>query len=211
MGASGSTGTTTFTEEVRHSLSLIKNWRDSTRVSDAQTWTVADFIARSAVSGPSLDAVNKQLKKWYSEEFLISRDTFLKAQQLAANEYAKHSAQSIAAAISAPKLPKDDVVLEPLFCKDTVYHASICCQAVCHYNAGDYQKFFKNKELVPGHAFEAVSFSCLKDQSFLIALKEESTYYFSFKGRPSLSDWTEGFKSFSEGMFMYRNQGIASY
>ena len=90
-----------------------------------------------------------------------------------------------------------DKDVRSLFCKDTIYHASVCSLAVSVHDAGDYQKFFK--ERVPGHSFKAVSFSCSKDNSFLFAQKGESTFYFAFKGKLSLSDWAKDFKSFNEG------------
>jgi hypothetical protein len=145
-----------------------------------------------------VETIIEQLQALYSKEFLISKEMFVKAQQLASVEYAKAKLdpQTIAANASASG---ETTVIEPLFCKDTVYHASICSQAVSTYTAGDYQKFFKNKELVPGHAFKAVSFSRSRNESFLIAQKDESTFYFAFKGLLSLSDWAKDYKSFNEG------------
>ena len=122
---------------------------------------------------------------------------FLKAQQLASEEYAKTKLVPHTTPVNASA---SAVLMEPLFCKDTVYHASICSQAISTCTAGDYQKFFKNKELVPGHAFKAVSFSRSRnEESFLIAQKDESMFYFAFKGRLSLSDWAKDYKSFNEG------------
>ena len=141
----------------------------------------------------------EQLQNFHSEELLISKEVFLKAQQLATEEYANINPSASTMLIDAPESPAEGMVVEPLFCKDTIYHASVCCQAVSTYSAGDYQKYFKNRELVPGHTFKAVSFSRSKNENFLIALKGESTYYFAFKGRLSLSDWAEDYKSFNEG------------
>ena len=125
---------------------------------------------------------------------------FVKAQQLASEEYTKtkfSTPQTTPATASASG--KTTVVVEPLFCKDTVYHASICSQAVSTHTAGDYQKFFKSKDLVPSHGFKAVSFSRSKNESFLIAQKDESVFYFAFKGRLSLADWAKDYKGFNEG------------
>jgi hypothetical protein len=141
----------------------------------------------------------EQLQILYSKEFLISKETFLKAQQLASEEYTKTKPAPQTTPIHASASGKTSVIVEPLFCKDTLYHASICSQAVSTYTAGDYQKFFKNKELVPGHAFKAVSFSRSRNDSFIIAQRDESMFYFAFKGRLSLSDWAKDYKSFNEG------------
>ena len=144
----------------------------------------------------------EQLQALHSKEFQISTDMFVKAQQLASAEYAKTKIRPKATPTDASTLGKTSVVVQPLFCKDTVYHASILCsQAVSICTAGDYQKFFKNKELVPSHAFKAVSFSRSRNESFLIAQSDESVFYFAFKGRLSLSDWDKDYKSFNEGEY----------
>ena len=95
---------------------------------------------------------------------------------------------------------------EPLFSKDTIYHASICCHALTRCNAGDYQKFFKDKETVPGHSFQAVSISrptpdSNQHERYLIARQGESKYYIAFESQPHLSQWREKYQSFVEGLF----------
>ena len=190
----------TFTDKLRVSLSLIKQWQDVPGKAAAQDTAIGDFISRSIESGDSLESIKEQLQKFYSEDLLISNDVYDKAQQLATDEYAKSNPTASEVLINPLESAAKSRKIEPLFCKDTIYHASVCSQAVSTCNAGDYQKFFKNKELVPGHAFKAVSFSRSKNESFLVALKGESTYYFAFKGRLSLSDWSKDYKSFNEGI-----------
>ena len=191
-----------FTDKLKLVLPVIKQWKDTPEKTGAQSAALNDFITRSIESEVSLDDINEQLKKCYSQELLISKEVFTQAQQLAADEYAKRRSASSS---GVPIISSESIaaVAEPLFCKDTIYHAGVCCQAVSMYTAGDYQKFFKNKELVPGHGFKAVSFSRSKEETFLIAQKGESTYYFAFKSRLNLFDWTKGFKCFSEGTWSF--------
>ena len=179
----------------------MKKWKNVERKTEAQITALTEFITRSIESGFSLDDTNEHLTKCYAEELLFSKELLEKAKQIATDEYAKRSLDTSSAhLINRSELEASkSVAVEPLFCKDTIYHAGVCSQAVCDYSAGDYQKFFKNKQFVPGHAFKAVSFSRSKKETFLIAQQGESTYYFAFKGRPCLSDWTKGYKSFSEG------------
>ena len=185
-------------EKFRGCLSLIKQWKEAPEKTAAQEGAVRNFIFQSINSGQRLETVMEQLQALYSEEFQISKEMFLKARRLASEEYTKTKLPPQTTPISAESAPgKTIVAVEPLFCKDIVYHASICSQAVSTCTAGDYQKFFKNKELVPGHAFKAVSFS--RNVSFLIAQKDESVFYFAFKGRLNLSDWAKDYKSFNEG------------
>ena len=146
-----------------------------------------------------MEIIIEQLEALYSKDLQIPKEMFLNAQQLASEKYAKTKPIPQTTPANASE-SASTVVMEPLFCKDTVYHASICSQAVSTCTAGDYQKFFKNKELVPGHAFKAVSFSRSRnEESFLIAQKDESIFYFAFKGRLSLSDWAKDYNSFNEG------------
>ena len=106
---------------------------------------------------------------------------------------------------------------EPLFSKDTIYHASICCHALTRCNAGDYQKFFNDKELVPGHSFQAVSISrptpdSNQHERYLIARQGESKYYIAFESQPHLSQWREKYQSFVEGLsFIILNVKIVDF
>ena len=179
----------------------MKKWKNIERKTEAQITALTEFITRAIESGFSLDDTSVHLTKCYAEELLFSKELLEKAQQIATDEYAKRSLDTSSVhLINRSELEASkSVAVGPLFCKDTIYHAGVCSQAVCDCSAGDYQKFFKNKQFVPGHAFKAVSFSRLKRETFLIAQQGESTYYFAFKGRPTLSDWTKGYKSFSEG------------
>ena len=98
--------------------------------------------------------------------------------------------------------PADPQHTESLFSKDTIYHASICCQALTCCTAGDYQKFFKEK--VPGHSFQAVSISRptpdgKQHERYLIAKQGESKYYIAFESQPVLSQWPKKYHSFIEG------------
>ena len=97
---------------------------------------------------------------------------------------------------------------EPLFCKDTVYHAGICSLAVTSSTAGDYQKFFKDREKVPGHTFQEISISRSKQDRYLIARQGDSTYYFAFQSEPRLLEWPKQFKSFYEGTLLVVNSYI---
>ena len=100
--------------------------------------------------------------------------------------------------------PADPQHTEPLFTKDTIYHASICCQALTCCTAGDYQKFFKDTQKVPGHSFQAVSISRptpdgKQHERYLIAKQGESKYYIAFESQPVLSQWPKKCHSFIQG------------
>ena len=155
---------------------------------------IDDFIRTSLQSGQSLEGVQKQLQVLHKEEFLITEDIYKKAEELAIEIHTQLSSESSAAVVSGPTAKAS----EPLFSKDTVYHAGICSLAVTTCDAGNYQSFFKKKDLVPGHSFQAVSISRSKQDRYLVARQGDSTYYFAFQSQPILLDWQQ-FISFNEG------------
>ena len=156
---------------------------------------IDDFIRTSLQSGQSLEGVQKQLQVLHKEEFLITEDIYKKAEELAIEIHTQLlSEESTAAVMSVPTAK----VSEPLFSKDTVYHAGICSLAVTTCDAGNYQSFFKKKDLVPGHSFQAVSISRSKQDRYLVARQGDSTYYFAFQSQPKLLEWRQ-FLSFNGG------------
>jgi len=79
-----------------------------------------------------------------------------------------HAQLSPAESCAAEALMPVAKASQPLFSKDTVYHAGICSFAVSTRDASNYQSFFKKKDLVPGHSFHAVSISRSKQDRYLI-------------------------------------------
>ena len=89
---------------------------------------VDEFVTTSLQSGKSLAKVQAQLQKLHKEDFLIKEGTFKKAQELASEIHAQLSQteSGSAAALTVPVAKAS----QPLFSKDTVYHAGICSFAV---------------------------------------------------------------------------------
>ena len=159
--------------------------------------TVTDkFVTTSLQSGQSLESVQMQLQKLHKEEFLITEDTLKKAQELAIEIHAQLPPAESGATVALMPVSKAS---QPLFIKDTVYHAGICSFAVSTCDAGNYQSFFKEIDSVPGHSFQAVSISRSKQDRYLIARQDDSTYYFAFQSEPHLLEWAKRFTSFNEG------------
>ena len=156
---------------------------------------IDDFIRTSLQSGQSLESVQKQLRALHKEEFLIAEDMYRKAEKLAIEIHTQlTSEESSVAIISVPTTKAS----EPLFNKDTVYHAGICSLVVTTCNAGNYQSFFKKGDLVPGHTLQAVSISRSKQDRYLVAKQDDSVYYFAFQSQPKLLEWQQ-FMSFNGG------------
>ena len=151
---------------------------------------VREYVTESQQSGSTKEHVEGHLQR--RSDFLLSEPICKWALKLVAEIFEKTAVDKLSCEPLSPSEPSG-----PLFCKDTVYHASICSRAINECDAGDYLKFFKTK--VPGHSFQAISISRSKQDRYLIAQQGESTYYFAFQSEPDLSKWPKLFKSFSEG------------
>ena len=88
---------------------------------------------------------------------------------------------------------------DPLFSKDTLYHASLCCQVVSTSTAGDFRE---RMQQMSGHMIEEASMSISETKEnvdrYLIA-KQKNTVYVAFQSEPTLSMWMQKYGSFSAG------------
>ena len=85
-----------------------------------------------------------------------------------------------------------------LFSKDTIYHASLCCEAIDNPMLSDPLSFFRNKK--PRHNLTEVSFSQSRAgvTPYLVA-RQKDVVYVAFKSIPAVSQWLESSSSFDEG------------
>ena len=163
-----------------------------------------EFAASSLQLGMGIAQVLSQLEKLHRDDLLLSADPYQQAKEVAARIYAESAKEEDH---SIPVLKTEESVLlertEPLFCKDSVYHAGVCSLAVSNYDAGNYLGLFKDRRKVPGHSFREVSISRSKQDRYLIARQGDSTFYFAFQSEPRLSEWSKQFKSFYEGRCLH--------
>ena len=150
-----------------------------------------DFIKKSTQSNIDREEIQKSLAEIYGTELLLSKELY---------EWAQEKIAAIPQA-SKPRgnSPKEQrKVEEPLFCEDTVYHASLCCVAVSTKDVNNYDKFFDRD--FPNHQFQEASISCTKENvdRYLIARKSK-TYFIAFRSEPNFSRWPQLFESFEHG------------
>ena len=160
--------------------------------------SIRGFISQSQKSGSSLDHVKAHLLQLHQHDCLLTNPSLFNwAEQFATDLY-KQSPMKEESTPTNASSPQNKKIL---FSKAVVYHAGLCCRAVTTCDAGDYQKFFKDKAKVPGHSFSHVSISRSKQDRFLIATQEgtESIYYFGFKGELTLEQWPMRYSSFKGG------------
>ena len=139
------------------------------------------YVSSSFASGTSVEYLEGQLQE-------LCKDDLISEELLQQSRSELHPSTSTAEATVES--------IEPLFNKDTVYHAGICSLTVSTRDSGNYQQLFKDKEMVPGHSFTELS---LSRSGYLIARQNDCTVYLSFKSQPLLLEWSKQFKSFSEG------------
>ena len=165
----------------------------------AQKDIVMKFLRESQQSKKSPKDIQEILHKLH-QKYLITKPVYEWAIEEVKKEFTE---ENLLLSPSPDQSSTEDSSAEPLFTKDTVYHASICCQLLASCTAGDYQRFFKDKEKVPGHSFEAISISRpspgQQHERYLIAKQGESKYYIAFESQPDLSLWQKKYRSFIEG------------
>ena len=158
---------------------------------------VLDFVITFVQSGQSLDDIKQQLIHLSKDQFLFPDEVLKQALSVVEEEKLKMTAFNMSKLVQASEpQPKES---EPLFSKDIIYHANVCCYILAKGDAGNYQSLFKKLPNGQGHSFRAVSMSRSKTERLLIAEQSDSLIYFAFESRPQLSDWKD-YKSFDEGL-----------
>ena len=148
---------------------------------------VREYVTESLQSSSTKEHIESHLQ--CRSDILLSEPICKWALRLVAETFEKTAVDELSCEPLSSSEPSG-----PLFCQDTVYHASICGPAI---NESDASEHLKTK--VPGHSFQAISISRSKQDHYLIARQGESTYYFTFQSEPDLPKWPKLFKSFSEG------------
>ncbi len=191
--------------ELRQKLESLKKF-DTNRKGSAESrntliqGAVQDFIENCSRSGASRQAIEAELRELYSKDLLVSNDMY----QWALKEVESSVAADKGASTESSSSDDAKSSAPPLFCKDTLYHASLCCFAVSTCDAATYQGFF-NKDY-PSHCLEEVSLSRSEgreDVDRYLITRQGSTYYVAFQSEPQLSLWPETFTSFEEGEFLH--------
>lgn len=137
---------------------------------------VETFIKRGIQSTEDVNEIQKCLDRIYSSDMLITKEVYEWAKE-------KTSSSQIVNVIKSPGILEKEAT--PLFCEDTVYHASLCCCAVCIRNATNYQEFFCKFE----HHFDQLSFSTSDAIAQYLIARKGKTYYVAFLSEPSFSQW----------------------
>ena len=161
---------------------------------------VRQYIDKALKSGMEATMVKAEMDVLCCKEFVIPRPLWSWTSQEveAKNEELTASFRNV----SSKKIcTTTQTNLKPsLFCKETLYHASLCCDAINSTSAANVQAFFRNKH--PQHSITEVSFSQTRERvtPYLIA-KQGNTIYVAFQSIKLVSDWIGNpqCNSFEEG------------
>ncbi len=183
-----------FLDDVKKLLDALKVYSGADQKKIEKT-ALSDYVIRFIQAGcSSTDHLNEHLLALHEQDNLITDVSLYHwAKQLATVKFTEIVA-----------IPTSPIKVAPvpklcLFSKPVVYHASICSLAVNKTDAGEYQKFFKDKRFVPGHSLKEVSISRSKQDRYLIATQDDSTYYIAFQSEPNITEWPKRFTSFENG------------
>lgn len=154
---------------------------------------VEDFIEKYS---QSKDDIRKVLTKIHGNELLLSKEVY----EWALEKIAVIPQPSLSSS-STPDSSEEEQVMElPLFCEDTVYHASLCCLAVSTRDTTNFKSLFDRE--FPNHQFEEASLSKSRDGKYIdryLIARKGNTYFIAFQSEPSFSKWPKLFKSFEHG------------
>ncbi len=187
-----------FLDELKNLLHALKGYRYAEKKKTEQH-ALSKYVTCFIQAGcSSTDHLDEHLLALHEKDNLITDvSVYHWAKQLATEKFTEIVAIPTSPIKVAP-VPKS-----PLFSKPVVYHASICSLAVNKTDAGEYQKFFKDRRFVPGHSFKEVSISRSKQDRYLIATQDDSTYYIAFLSEPNITEWPKKFKSFENGRYIF--------
>ena len=176
---------------------------------------VRQYMDKALQSGITLNKIENGLK-CLCDQVIIPTILWPWVQQEIAEAKENASKESSAMPLM-PTVIKPPTPESPLFCKDTLYHASLCCVAVSEKNRANIHTFFQSK--YPQHNFTEVSFSQSSEKiaPYLIAM-EEDILYVAFQGRQFINQWVDD-ASFDEGQCLQKltahvwdiNQEFTSY
>ena len=194
-----------FLDDIKKLLDALKVYSSADQKKMEQT-ALSEYVTRFIQAGcSSTDHLDEHLLALHEQDNLITDvSVYHWAKQLAAKKFTEIVAIPTSPIKVAP-VPKSR-----LFSKPVVYHASICSLAVNKTDAGEYQKFFKDKRFVPGHSFKEVSISRSKQDRYLIATQDDSTYYIAFQSEPNIAEWPKKHASFEHGWFVSTTLAIVT-
>lgn len=144
------------------------------------------FIEKGIQSNISKDDISKCLTKVHTD-LQFSKEVY---------EWTIEHLESLSTEVSSHGFPGKEKIEMPLFCENTIYHASLCCRAVMTKDVTNYKKLFDESK----HQFDEISMSISHENvdRYIIARKGQ-VYFIAFRSEPYYSEWPKHFQSFEHG------------
>ena len=161
---------------------------------------LTDYFLRHHELGTEIKKVSLEVGMLQKEDILPDE-----MKKLAMDEFDQYEKQmsddsSNSHTVSSLGAPEE----EPLFSKENVYHALVCCQAVDASDESQVRSILRELS----HSFDGLSVTrsdCKERHQqgkhhgmYIIARKADGTYIVAFRGIPALSAWLT-YSSFEEG------------
>jgi len=157
---------------------------------------IQDYIETELKTRTNTDALKEQIRSLCHKEFIVP--SIIHEWVLQAVETTNMKLVQVPAIRQVQLQPEEPA--QPLFCKDTLYHASLCCEAVSMHNIANFKNIFHTS----GHHLDEISMSISEgrenvDQYLIASSKRTKTLYIAFRSEGTLSGWMSKYNSFEEG------------
>ena len=161
--------------------------------------SIQQYVETMLEAGETIDFLQNQMSLLCCKHLVVPSSLLEWASRVVEDVNSERSSD-LEVAMAAQPCEQTKPPEPPLFNKDTVYHASICCHAVSTRNAGNFKHFFDH--VVRGHRLEEVSMSVSQDKEnvdrYLIA-KQQNIVYIAFQSEATISHWMDKYSSFDDG------------
>ena len=160
---------------------------------------IQQAIEKALKAGNEEEAIRNQLWSLCHKDFDVPTNLRDWAMQ-EVEEICKRTTASMNQTLITPaSILPDEKVEPPLFSKDTLYHASLCCHAVSVCTAGNYEVFLNSKSHLLKEASMSIS-QCKENVDRYIIAKCGNTIFVAFQSEPTLSNWMDSpYTSFIDG------------
>ena len=141
-----------------------------------------------------MESIEKQMSSLCHGTFHVCTDLREWAKKEVADIHKKKT--TVHTTASSPRPASEDV--PALFTKDTLYHASVCCQIVSTCTPANVKEALNSLN----NSLDEVSMSFSHNREnvdhYLIA-KQGNKVYMAFQSEPTLSKWIGSYTSFEQG------------
>lgn len=165
--------------------------------------TLQEYIDNALKSGLAVDQIEADLNTLCKHLVIPTGLWQLPIKEIAEAKERLVKEVTVPSQLPAPVRPASKASDPSLFCKDTLYHASLCCGAINAHSPANVHTYMYFQSKKPRHDLTEVSFSQESDEltPYLIA-KQKDIIYVAFRGIPFLSKWIDTtYTSFNEGSY----------